>query len=198
LKEYASYDDKALFLLIADGDETAFGELFNRYISILQPFAMSFTKSATAAEEMVQDTFIKVWLNRDKLPDIDNPKGWIMTITSRECISFLRKLKSEARLMERVSKLETGDGNTTHDQIGVKELKEMIHEAVEQFPPQRKKIYKMSREEGLKHGEIADALGISVNTVKNVLVTNLKAIRAFLESKGQHLGALLILFIKNY
>jgi RNA polymerase sigma-70 factor (ECF subfamily) len=188
-----SYTDKQLFLLIAEGDEEAFGILFNRYIEILQPFAFSITKSNAAAEEMVQETFIRIWLNRDKLTGIDNPQAWILTIASRESIGWLRKKGRDERLAKHVSKTQASSSDVTIEELRLNELKSLVNEAVELLPPQRKRIFKMSREEGMKIQEIAEALDLSVATVKNVLTTCTKQIREYLNSKGQMLGALVVI-----
>ena len=197
MENYTLYADKELFLLISEGDEAAFGHLFNRYIEILHPFITTFTKSTVATREMIQETFIRVWLNRDKLSSIENPRAWIFTIASRECIAGLRKKLADQKLVQNLAKEVAPPEDATSQRLGLKELQQMIHEAVEQFPPQRKRIYYMSREQGMKIRDIAQALDISPNTVKNVLVTCLKAIREYLESKGYLLGALLCLFLRN-
>jgi len=158
LENYTLYADKELFLLISEGDEAAFGHLFNRYIEILHPFITTFTKSTVATREMIQETFIRVWLNRDKLPAVESPRAWIFTIASRECIAGLRKKLADQKLAQVISKEMTPPEDATFQRLGLKELEQMIHEVVEQFPPQRKRIYYMSREQGMKIRDIAQAL----------------------------------------
>ena len=67
---------------IAEGDESAFTDLFNHYYPALRPFIWKFTGSQTDSEEILQETFIRIWLNRDKLPEIDNMRNWIFTIAA--------------------------------------------------------------------------------------------------------------------
>lgn len=191
------YEDRQLFALIAEGDEEAFGTLFNNYIEVLKPFAFSITKNEIAAEEMVQETFIRIWLNRDKLPEIENPRSWIFTIASRESIGYLRKKVLEEKVKKNVAKASGAAPDVVAQEIGLRELKALVHEAIERLSPQRKRIFKMSRNEGMKIAEIAEALQIAPSTVKNILVTSTKQIREYLNSKGHMLGALLILLLRK-
>jgi RNA polymerase sigma-70 factor (ECF subfamily) len=190
-------DDRHLFALIAEGDEEAFAMLFRKYIEVLQPFALSITKNETAAEEMVQETFIRIWLNRDKLTGIENPHGWIFTIVSRESIGYLRKKLLDEKLMRNVARVSGGAPDVISEEIRLRELKELVHEAVEQLSPQRKRVFKMSRNEGMKIAEIAEALDIAPSTVKNIIVTSTRQIREYLNARGHMLGALLILLFRK-
>lgn len=183
--------------MIAEGDEQAFATLFNKYITILQPFAFSITKNEAAAEEMVQETFIRIWLNRDKLPEIDNPHSWIFTIASRESIAYLRKKVLDEKLIKNVAKVSSQSPDVVTEEIGLRELKKMMHDAIEALSPQRKRVFKMSRNEGMKIVEIAEALDIAPSTVKNILVTSTRQVREYLNSKGHMLGALLILLFRK-
>jgi RNA polymerase sigma-70 factor (family 1) len=193
LTEDHIYEDRHLFALIAEGDEEAFATLFNKYIEVLKPFSFSITKNETAAEEMVQETFIRIWLNRDKLAEIENPHSWIFTIASRESIGYLRKKLLDDKLKQNVAKVSEAAPDVVTEAIKLKELKELVHKAVEELSPQRKRIFKMSRNEGMKIAEIAAALDIAPSTVKNILVTSTKQIREYLNARGHMLGALLVL-----
>lgn len=82
------------------------------------------------------------------------------------------------------------------DQLDMRRIADIVQETVQAFPPQRKLIYKLSREQGLKPGEIAARLELSVSTVKNTLLSALKAIRENIEQAGL-LGAFFIFFIKK-
>jgi RNA polymerase sigma-70 factor (ECF subfamily) len=191
------YEDRQLFALIAEGDEEAFGLLFNKYIEVLKPFAFSITKNEMAAEEMVQETFIRIWLNRDKLAGIENPHSWIFTIACRESIGYLRKKVLDEKLRQNVAKVSGAAPDAVTEEISLKELKALVHEAVEELSPQRKRIFKMSRNEGMKIAEIAGALNIAPSTVKNILVTSTKQVREYLNARGHMLGALLILLFRK-
>jgi RNA polymerase sigma-70 factor (family 1) len=176
-------NEKQLFLQVSAGDERAFEALFNTFLPKLYPFIIKFTKSEQAAQEIIQETFIRVWLSRDKLSEIDNPGGWLFKVASNECYSYLRKSVLNNKFFNPLT-IEPDPINTTQESFALKELNRLIGEAIDKLPAQRKKIYNMSRAEGKSIPEIAAILNISPNTVKNALVASLKFIREYLVKYG--------------
>lgn len=187
-----AHNEKELFARIANGDEAAFALLFNLYLPKLYPFIIKFTRSEQATGDIVQETFLRVWLNRDKLEEIENPGGWLFKVASNECYTYARKMVLHNKFSHPLL-AEQGTATTTEDWLDLKGLNRLIGEAVDQLPPQRKRIYQMSRNEGKTIPEIAAALSISPNTVKNALVTSLKNIREYLINSGISLSILLFL-----
>ncbi|WEK20563.1 MAG: RNA polymerase sigma-70 factor [Candidatus Pedobacter colombiensis] len=186
----SSRDERLLLKQIAEGDEDAFAVLFYRYLPILQPFAIKFTKSAAAAEEIIQDTFLRVWLNREKLESIENVKAWLYKYASNECLNYLRKELKQAKAIDSLGIDHPVVSNDTVDKINLNDINCLVAEAVEKLPGQRKKIYQMSRAEGMNIPEIAEALNLSPNTIKNALVISLKTIREHLNKNGVALSVL--------
>ncbi len=177
---------------IAEGDETAFTELFGHYYSILLPFVSRFTRSEADAEEVLQETFVRVWLSREQLPDIDNLRSWIYTIASRQCLMVLRaNLNNKKKINALYQQSPT---EQVHDSASLAEITRLVGEAVSQMPSQRQRIYRLSREAGLKPQAIAAELSLSVSTVKNVLVLALKEIRSHLAESG-HVFPLIYLLL---
>lgn len=176
-------DEKQLFIQVSAGDERAFDALFKAFLPKIYPYIIKFTKSEAAAQEIVQETFIRVWLSRDKLSEIDNPGGWLFKVASNECYSYLRKSILNNKFFNPIT-IEPDPVNTTHESFALKELNRLISEAINKLPAQRKKIYRMSRDEGKSIPEIAAILNISPNTVKNALVAALKFIREYLVKYG--------------
>lgn len=176
-------NEKQLFLQVSAGDERAFEALFNIFLPKLYPFIIKITKSEQAAQEIIQETFIRVWLSRDKLSEIDNPGGWLFKVASNECYSYLRKSVLNNKFFNPLT-IEPDPVNTTHESVALKELNRLIGEAIDKLPAQRRKIYHMSRNEGKSIPEIAAILNISPNTVKNALVAALKFIREYLGKYG--------------
>ena len=172
-------DPRILFRLTAEGDEKAFTDLFNLFLPKLYPFILKLTRSESVVEEIIQETFIKVWLNRDKLAEIENPGGWVFTVAANKCYDHLRARALKDNLFVSATDGPAGS-NSTHEWLDLKELKRLIELAVNDLPEQRKKIYRMSRDQGKTIREIADALQLSPHTVKNTLVISLKFIREYL------------------
>jgi len=176
--------DRVLIDKIVDGDEQAFSVLFFKYLPVLQVFASKFTKSEDAAEEIIQDAFLRVWLNRDKLADVENVKAYLYKYVSNECLSYLRKKLKEDKVVDAFTAKQPNSHNHTADVVNLNEINKIVADAVEKLPEQRKKIYQLSRGDGKSIPEIAEILNISPNTVKNALVIALKSIRIHLDQHG--------------
>lgn len=177
-------NEKDLLLKIADGDESAFAELFHFYNARLHLHVASLVRSTAIAEEIIQETFLRVWLNRDQLPDIEYPRAWIFSIASNICFNHLRQqVRQEKHL--RVLAGTTAD---SHDELPVltelKEIRTAIHDAVDHLSGQRRLIWQLYRDQGLKQAEIASQLNISVSTVKNTIAQSLDFIRKHMRDKG--------------
>lgn len=189
------HNEQALLRLVAEGDETSFGELYRHYYPRLKPYISRNAASEVQAEEIIQETFIRLWLNREKLPEIANFNAWLFKVASRE---FLTALRKQVNYEEKVGALQHTPATgpiSPFEQLHVREIKTLVKEAVEQLPEQRRRVFKMSREQGLKVNEIAEQLSISPQTVKNMLSTSLKQIREHLASAG-HPYLLLYLLLK--
>jgi len=176
--------ENELVARIVAGDEKAFTTLFFNYLPILQSFALKFTKSEIAAEEIIQDTFLRIWLSRDKLEAVENVKAYLYKFVSNECLSYLRKSLRETKILENARLSQQTSSNNTIDTINLNEINALVTVAVNKLPHQRRKIYLLSRVEGKNIQEIAEILNLSPNTVKNSLVSALKSIRIYLVSHG--------------
>ena len=178
------YDEAALVLQVAEGNENAFAELYRIYVPLLTPFIYGITKSEAMVDEMIQEAFLRLWVSRDKLYEIKNPRGWIFKITANICYTWLRRLIVERNIVQNMEVQSITDDITGEESVDVKILMKEIREAVNALPPGRKKIYRMSREQGMTIAEICASLGLSASTVKNTITKSLQTIRERLQSKG--------------
>ncbi|MBS1604195.1 MAG: sigma-70 family RNA polymerase sigma factor, partial [Bacteroidetes bacterium] len=163
----------------------AFSILFYAYYGSLHSFIMKLTRSAEDTEEVIQETFLRLWLGRDKLLEVEAPPAWIHTVAVNECYKFLKKRSSRKDGLAGLrSAGQEQDGEETLHALQLKEVKQLVTEAVSRLPRRRRHIFQMSRDEGMTIPQIAAALRISPNTVKNTLVTSLRTIRDYLTAKG--------------
>lgn len=184
------YSEKESLLLIAAGNEAAFAEFFYHTSPSILLTVQQLVKAEDIAHDLLQDVYIKAWLHRKALTEMEFPLAWLKKTATNACINYLRRTKVEANWLREVSVHlvpEKQDSLSSE-----KELRHAIHEAIEQLPPQRKKIYQLSREQGLNRKAIAQELGLSEHTVKNQLVSALQSIKTFLEKKGLLALAMLI------
>lgn len=167
---------------------------------MLRPFIRKFTKSPADAEDVVQEVFLKVWLSRDRLIEIVNVQAWIFSIAGSTCADYLRKHLSYQRRLDGYEQAVSAkdEKNTPLETLHFEEMHSFIGSVVEKMPPQRKRIFLLSRIEGKKPAEIADILSISVGTVKNILTTGVKQIREALEKAGYSTTLVFYLIIKLF
>lgn len=176
------HTDQELFRQIAEGDEHAFREIFYRYGAIIHPFILRMVKNEAVGREIVQEVFLRLWLKRETLAGIGNPSAWIYRVASNLALTHLRRRQLEARVLQGLR--DTQPADPAHEALLMKELETLIHRAVEGLPPQRQKIFRLSREQGMSRKEIARHLHISENTVKNQLMISLKCIQEFIKKAG--------------
>lgn len=191
MSEADLYSDQQLFRMISDGNEKAFTLLFHRYVPRLLPFAQKLTKEQAVSENIIQETFLKIWLGRDQLEEIENPSAWLYRIAANECYKVLRR-QALATHITAPAEITNHPQETIH----LRELSVLVKEAVATLPEQRRKVYQLSRENGMTIPQIAEVLQLSPSTVKNTLVTALKIIRTYLQERGYLLPAVLFLWMK--
>jgi RNA polymerase sigma-70 factor (family 1) len=180
------HSDKELFLQIAQGDQSAFAELFRRYDRRIYPFVLKMIKEASLAEEIAQEIFVKLWEQRAKLATVDNPESWLLTLAAHHTLDQIRIRLNERKMLQRLSELwKNAAANDTEETLQFRESSELVRQAVEKLPLQQQRVYRLSREEGLNYQEIGARLDISPNTVRNHLVEALRSIRAYLDEHGE-------------
>ena len=175
-------NENELLARLAHGDENAFGILFHHYRHKIYAYAFHLTRDPGQADELVQETFLKVWLHRDKLPHLLRFDNWLFTIARNQVFDMLKDTARETALRRQAADidiLETG-ANPTEEHLTFRENELRLQQAVDRLPPRQKLIFTLSRHKGLKHEEIADELHISRNTVKTHLVQALKTLRSLL------------------
>jgi RNA polymerase sigma-70 factor (ECF subfamily) len=183
LQQNNTYNQQELLHQLAGGSETAFRQLYDHHKDDVYSFAMGITRSVPLAEEIVQDSFIKLWQHRNELPGIQKFESWFFTITRNLCYSALRKIALD-RKIQQAPELQTEQHvATAEDIIITRENRELVQQAIYQLPEQQRRVYKLHREAGLTYDEIATELHISRNTVKEHLRRAVTAIRAYLEMR---------------
>jgi RNA polymerase sigma-70 factor (family 1) len=183
-----------LFDSMSRDSEQAFTELFHIFTPKLLPFVSRLTRNEHIAKELIQETFLRLWVDRVNLTEIQNPSAWIYRIASNLSINWLRTQGSRRRIIQKIEPQEATD--SVVQELDSKELHGIIQQAVNQLPEKRQEIYRLSREEGLSHQQIAEKLNISPNTVKNQLIHALKSIRESISTQTGLSLITLVLLVK--
>lgn len=169
-----------LLQLVAAGDELAFRNLFDRYRPNIYTTALRFTNNDWMAEDIVQDTFVKVWLEKDSLASLTNFEGWLYILAKNITLNVLKKKKNYKTFYEE----EVQDALLRYFPaadylVQEKEFQNLLKRAVDRLPPKQKKTYKLIKEEYHKRNEVAAILNVSPETVKWNLEQAMKSIRAY-------------------
>lgn len=188
-------DVKGLLAQVAEGNEQAFAQLFKLHYNQLGDFIFRITESKLLTQEIVQDVFLKIWINRSSLATIESFKAYLIVVARNHAYNCLKQIAREKNrqkqwadtlLHQAVSQdNETEPGNTAED------AGRLLEEAVALLPPQQKNVYLLSRQEGISHDGIAKKLNISHGTVKKHMVLALRFLKNHLRTNSN----LLILFI---
>ena len=194
-----SSEERSLILRLIEGDEDAFCELYATYKNRLIYFAMRFLKSREYAEDVFQDAFTVVWQSRRFIIPDASFSSYLYTIMRNRILNQLRNAANEEKLKESILSQALDYTEDTKREVMLNDLKSLISHALQQLTPRQREIFEMSREAQLSHKEIADKLGISVNTVQEHISTSLKLIRTYLikYSGSEYVDLLLLLICLN-
>lgn len=192
-------EERSLILRLIEGDEDAFCELYATYKNRLIYFAMRFLKSREYAEDVFQDAFTVVWQSRRFINPDASFSSYLYTIMRNRILNQLRNAANEEKLKESILSQALDYTEDTKREVILNDLKSLISHALQQLTPRQREIFEMSREAQLSHKEIADKLGISVNTVQEHISTSLKLIRTYLikYSGSEYVDLLLLLICLN-
>ena len=172
-----------LILLIQQNDRVAFYHIYERYSKRLYGFVLRYIKQKEDAEEIVQEVFVKIWESRNKIDAYSSFESFLFTIAYNTTISLLRKRTNEKKYLEYLKSLQQSTNSPDLiDEIQFNELNDRVQSLLNELTPRQKEIFKLSREEGLTHDEIARKLDISVNTVKKHMSNTLALLKSQIDS----------------
>jgi RNA polymerase sigma-70 factor, ECF subfamily len=162
------------FAPIAAGDRNAFEVLFRSHYRPLCAFAMQYVKDRDKAEDLVQDLFFRLWMDREKTKVTTSLKAYLFQAVRNRC---LNAVKVQGRVRSLNEEADDGIDEDVRTEEEHAERAARVNAAIELLPEERRRVFKMSRHEGLKYQEIAERLGISVKTVENQMGKALKTLR---------------------
>jgi RNA polymerase sigma-70 factor (ECF subfamily) len=173
----AQISDFELISLIKEGDESAFRIVFELYSSKLYYFSFRFLKEKEQCQEVVQEVFLSLWINRAKL-DCQYPIApYLYIITRRLTLNVLRQVANTQSAIDKMWSNTQKVSNETEEHVFLDDLARFTEQVLTKLPKQQQLVFRMSRQQELSYDEIAAELNISRNTVKNHLVAALKTIR---------------------
>ena len=156
----------------------AFEILFREYYSRLCAFVFKLTQNYSASEDIVQELFIKLWIQRGELEITESVSGYLYQASRNAALNFLRAEKSRQKSVQDMPVQEWQNDDHLIEQI---EFSATLNRCISQLPERSRDVFLKSRFDGMKQQEISDQLGISVKTIKNQIWKSLQFLKACLE-----------------
>lgn len=190
--------EKEFLRQLIAGDATAFRKIYELYQGKLFLYTFRFTKSKSAAEEIVQEVFVRIWERRAQIDEVRNFNAYILRITKNLLIDGLKKAALDRNLQEKIHHSMQALKSTPADELIEKEIARLYQQALDTLTPSQKNVFLLSREEELSYDEIAQKLNIAKNTVRNQMSDALRSIREYLTSHPDLACLLLAVFSMDH
>ncbi|MFV0591842.1 MAG: RNA polymerase sigma factor [Draconibacterium sp.] len=168
--------DEELVERLQKGDMEAFDQIFKKYGNRLFRFAFNYLKSKEDTEGLVQDTFLKIWINRKSLNKESSLKSYLFTIAYHDMCRLFRKKKLHNTYLKKSQK-ESNDLFSLEDQLEYKATIEEVDKLIDQLPEKQRIIFLKSRKEGKSTKQIAEEMNLAPGTVDNQISLALKFLR---------------------
>lgn len=180
------------FKAAVPADEAAFKEIMRAYSPKLFPVAFYVTKNRHISEDILQEAFLKLWEKRMELV-AGNIGGWLYKVVINIAYKHLKKEARQKEVLNLLKGRKQAAFTEVEEQLVHKQGMEAFSEACSRLPLKQQEVYRLSREEGLKRGEIAQYLNISSNTVRNHLASAVQ----FLKNHITSVCLVLVFFVFN-
>lgn len=188
------YSEDDLIARVRQGDINAFEELYKKYYVYLCLIAEHIVRNSSDAEEIVSDVFIRLWNLRERT-EIRSIKTYLICAVRNTSLNYIEQNKMRNRLTCRFEdsdlSLFSWDSDYPLGRLYEIEVTEILRKGINSLPDGCREVFLLSRHDGMKYSDIAERLGISVNTVKTQMKIALSRLRDVLKN---YLLLLLILF----
>lgn len=163
-----------------EGARLAFAEIYERYSGKCYSFIAAMTKDEDAAKDMTHDIFVKVWLKRIMISKVDSFSSYLFRMTRNAVFDYFESNAINRKYVARQALCQEEFRSYVEEKVNLHDIQLMVFEAVSKMPEQRRRIFTLSRYNGVPNKEIAMLLGLNIRTVENHLTNALSDIRAAL------------------
>lgn len=171
-------DDLACIQRVGRGDQRAFRELVDRYLNAITRFALRTLGDRAEAEEVAQETFLRLWTSAAEFEPQAQPKTWLYRIARNQCIDRIRKRRSHGQEVE-LSEREAGEDRPSALLLR-KQTKVRVEEALATLPERQREAITLVHYEGLSGAEACDVLAVSAEALESLLARGRRALRKHL------------------
>ncbi|SFH37598.1 RNA polymerase sigma factor [Pedobacter insulae] len=189
-----------LFVLqqLKQGDHHAFNLIYQQYKTELGIRILRMVKSEMLTEELLQELFMRLWIQRGNIDPDKSIRAYLYQIAKNMVIDLLRRAAKEQHIQQQIIAATSELYEHVEQSLFKKENEAFLQQAIDQLPPQRKKIFVHCKIEGKSYKEVAEEYHISTTTVNDHIQKSMHSIKIFLTSRpGFQLYVLLaVLFSK--
>ncbi len=168
--------EEKLLTLLRNGEESAYRDIYKRHYAILCHYAQTFLRDGFLSEAVVNDTIYHLWEIRENVLITSSLRQYLMSAVRNRCLNYLKANRRENASLEDAVRGYLGE-EVVLGKMLAQEQEKALMDAIEDLPEECRTVFKMSRFESFSYIEIANLLGISVNTVKYHIVRALKTLR---------------------
>ncbi|WP_184550868.1 RNA polymerase sigma factor [Mucilaginibacter sp. FT3.2] len=186
-------NDIVLCERLKGGDVDAYKHIYDKYHSQLYYYALRFLKMPELAEDVIHDVFLKLWEIREQLKPEYGVAGYLYKISRNQVFKLIKKISVETELRNKVISIIEEQAMESEASLQWNEYAGLLGGAVDQLPPQCKKVFNLCRQEGKTYEEAAQILGISKHTVKEHMMAAMKSIKKYFRQNADIVFGMLII-----
>lgn len=193
LKE--SYNEIELLMLLRQGDQAAFSRIYDEYKGRLSYKLLILVKDEKLAEELLQDLFLKVWENRERIDLAKSFKAYLYKITQNSVVDLYRRAKRENEVLTKMKAANTEFYSHVEELILQKENEELLEALLLQLPPKRREIFIQCKLYGRSYKEVSEEYNISVTTVNDHIQKSMIFLKNKINKGGSIPYSLLLIYL---
>jgi len=182
---------------LAAGDQHAFTVIFEHYQRFVFSFSKKLTSSDEDAAEVVQDIFLKIWLNRENLKQIKSFGAYLNRLVRNQSLNVIRHQLQHTKSTDVLRRTLTETDESTLLELEFNDINNLLNQVIAELSPQQRKVYQLCHQQGLKYNEAAAEMNISAQTVNDYMKDALKKIRAHFKEHSVVYSILILYSLKK-
>lgn len=166
------------------GSSEAFEQLYSRYADVLYGYLVRLVKSEASATDILQETFVRVWVNRSNLNPALSFRSFLFKIATNLVYDFYRKAAHDKKLQRHIKDSMNMDYRHVEEVFQQKDDAKLLHQMIDLLPPQRKQVFQLVKLEGMSYDEVSRTMNISISTISDHMVKANKFLRLHIQRAG--------------
>ncbi len=187
------YTEAKLLSLLSEGSEYAFQVIYDLHRPRIFQVSMYYLKSPILAQEVVQDVFLKLWVEKTRLKAEMPVEAWLHTVAKNNIFNRLKRIAYDWKTISNLKLIVPQAVNNADDKLRNAQYSELLEKAIESMSEQQRRVFQLARREQLTYLQIGERFGISPLTVKTHMSRALEHIRNYFLSQGEELSLLVLL-----